>query len=48
MAPSHNQSICPEWKCGLCQKKGHIIANYPFDDDWDDNDIIENEGHARD
>ena len=47
-APGHNQLVCPEQECGLCQKKGHIIANCPFDDDWDDNDVIKNEGHARD
>ena len=48
MAPGHNQSVCPERECGLCQEKGHIVANCPFDDDWDDNDVIENEGHSRD
>ena len=48
IAPGHNQSVCLEWKCGLCWEKEHIVANHPFDNDWDDNDIIENEGHARD
>ena len=48
MAPGHNQSVCPEQECGLCREKGHIVANCPFDDDWNDNNIIENEGHARD
>ena len=47
-APGHNQSVCPEWECGLCQEKGHIVTNCPFDDDWDNNNVIENEGHARD
>ena len=48
MAPSHNQLVCPERECGLCQEKGHIITNCPFDDDWDDNNVIENKRHARD
>ena len=46
--PGHNQSVCPEQECGLCREKGHIITNCPFDDDWDNNDVIKNEGHARD
>ena len=42
-APGHNQSVCPEQECGLCQEKRHIVANCPFNNNWDDNDVIENE-----
>ena len=47
-APGHNQSVCSEQECRLYWKKGHIVANCPFDNNWDDNDIIENKGHTRD
>ena len=47
-APRHNQSVYPEQECGLCWEKEHIVANCPFDNNWDDNNIIKNEGHARD
>ena len=47
-ASGHNQSVCPEQECGLCWEKGHIAANCSFDNDWDNNDVIKNEGHARD
>ena len=47
-ALGHNQSICLEWEYGLCWEKGHIIANCPFENNWNNNIIIENKEHARD